>query len=62
MVGGYSAYRVARSLWYWSLNLSSDHALFYDLTSCKLTYKVGIHHIGDFRKLAMFILPLKIFR
>ncbi|VDO29460.1 unnamed protein product [Onchocerca flexuosa] len=45
MIGGYSAYAFARHLWYWSLNLSADHAFFLENPACKLTYKVGTHQV-----------------
>ncbi|VDM11367.1 unnamed protein product [Wuchereria bancrofti] len=56
MVGGYSAYWLARSLWYWSLNLLSDHALFYQLTSCKLTYKVSFLFVPCFEVIGCFLM------
>ncbi|VDO33998.1 Hypothetical 30.5 kDa protein ZK1321.3 in chromosome II, putative [Brugia malayi] len=56
MIGGYSAYRLARSLWYWSLNLLSDHVLFYELTSCKLTYKVSFLFVPCFEVIGCFLM------
>ncbi|EFO26588.1 hypothetical protein LOAG_01892 [Loa loa] len=55
-VGGYSAYRVARNLWYWSLNLSSDHAFFYELKSCELIYKVPFMFVPSFEMVGCFLM------
>ncbi|CAG9534646.1 unnamed protein product [Cercopithifilaria johnstoni] len=62
MIGGYSAYRVARYLWYWSLNLSPDHALFYEFTSCKLTYKVPFMFVPSFEVFGCFLMRHILFR
>uniref|UniRef100_A0A0R3RLW4 Aquaporin n=1 Tax=Elaeophora elaphi TaxID=1147741 RepID=A0A0R3RLW4_9BILA len=62
MVGGYSAYRIARNLWYWSLNLSPDHALFYKLTSCELIYKVPFIFVPSFEVLGCFLMRSILFR
>ncbi|KAL3994273.1 putative integral membrane protein [Acanthocheilonema viteae] len=56
MIGGYSAYRIARNLWYWSLNLSPDHALFYELTSCKFSYKVPFMFVPSFEVFGCFLM------
>uniref|UniRef100_A0A915PW58 Aquaporin n=1 Tax=Setaria digitata TaxID=48799 RepID=A0A915PW58_9BILA len=56
MVGGYSAYRIARNLWYWSLNLSSDHAIFYKSTSCELVYKVPFMFVPAFEVFGCFLM------
>ncbi|MCP9261654.1 putative aquaporin-10 [Dirofilaria immitis] len=56
IVGGYSAYRVARNLWYWSLNLSPDHAFFYENTVCKLTYKIPFMFVPSFEVIGCFLM------
>lgn len=40
-VGGYSAYSIADSLWYYSMHYSSDHASFHRQLPCAISYKVG---------------------
>ena len=39
-IGGYSAFRVARTLWYYSMDLASDHTFFYEQLPCFLSYKI----------------------
>uniref|UniRef100_A0A914RQG2 Aquaporin n=1 Tax=Parascaris equorum TaxID=6256 RepID=A0A914RQG2_PAREQ len=43
-LGGYSAYRVARQLWYWSLNIAADHAINYGNTRCAFAYKSSVRY------------------
>ncbi|KAI6236817.1 Aquaporin [Aphelenchoides besseyi] len=40
-LGGYSAYRIANTLWYYTVNYSADHAHFYRDLPCSIQYKVG---------------------
>ncbi|VDM95569.1 unnamed protein product [Thelazia callipaeda] len=56
IVGGFSAYRVARNLWYWSLNLSTDHAVFYKNTSCEIAYKVPFVFVLSFEVIGCFLM------
>lgn len=39
-LGGFSAFRLANSLWYYSLSYSMDHQQFYENLPCALAYKV----------------------
>ncbi|VDK45961.1 unnamed protein product [Anisakis simplex] len=55
-LGGYSAYRLARQLWYWSLNLATDHASSYATTHCKLMYKVPFSYAFTFEIFACFLI------
>ena len=39
-LGGLSAYRLASSLWYYTVDYSTDHANFYRNLPCSISYKV----------------------
>uniref|UniRef100_A0A915AX83 Aquaporin n=2 Tax=Parascaris univalens TaxID=6257 RepID=A0A915AX83_PARUN len=55
-LGGYSAYRVARQLWYWSLNIAADHAINYGNTRCAFAYKVPFPYVFTFEIFGTFLL------
>ncbi|KHN86094.1 Putative aquaporin-10 [Toxocara canis] len=55
-LGGYSAYRVARRLWYWSLSLAADHAISYETTRCAFAYKVPFVYAFAFEILGSFLM------
>jgi hypothetical protein len=40
-VGGYSAFRIANGLWFYTLDYSSDHAHLYKSLPCAIQYKVS---------------------
>lgn len=39
-IGGYSAFRLSNSLWYYSLNYSIDHHQLFNRLPCAFIYKV----------------------
>ena len=39
-IGGYSAFRLANALWYYSLNYSADHFQLFEHLPCAIVYKV----------------------
>uniref|UniRef100_A0A0M3HRD5 Aquaporin n=1 Tax=Ascaris lumbricoides TaxID=6252 RepID=A0A0M3HRD5_ASCLU len=55
-LGGYSAYRVARQLWYWSLSIAADHAINYESTRCAFAYKVPFPYAFTFEIFGAFLL------
>ncbi|TKR82675.1 hypothetical protein L596_016363 [Steinernema carpocapsae] len=61
-VGGYSAFRIARSLWYYSMSLSSDHELQYAATTCALAYKLPFAGAVAFEIIGCFLMKLIINR
>ncbi|MFH4982183.1 hypothetical protein AB6A40_008892 [Gnathostoma spinigerum] len=60
-VGGYAAFRIARHLWYLSLNLATDHAINYN-ASCAFSYKVSYWIVFSFEILGCFLLRATLVR
>jgi len=59
VIGGYSAFRIARQLWYWSQSLSIDHGRFYHSgEACALAYKVTYVYAALFEVIGCFVLRL----
>ncbi|VDN55393.1 unnamed protein product [Dracunculus medinensis] len=57
LIGAYSAFRIARQLWYWSLDLSVDHILNYETsTFCSFTYKVPFALVLGFEIIACYLM------
>jgi len=61
-VGGYSAYRIANSLWYYTLDYSVDHSVFFKNLPCSIQYKVPFYYVIGFELVACFIIRLLISR
>ncbi|KAL3101253.1 hypothetical protein niasHT_028009 [Heterodera trifolii] len=61
-LGGYSAFRLANSLWYYSQSYSTDHHQFYDSLPCALSYKVPFYYALLFELFGSFLLRFLLHR
>lgn len=55
-IGGSMAFRLANTLWYYSLAYSMDHHAIYDNLPCSITYKVPFHYAICFEVVGSFLL------
>jgi len=61
-IGGYSAFRIANSLWYYTLDYSSDHLWLYRNLPCSINYKVPFLYAFVFEILACFLIRILVSR
>jgi len=61
-LGGYSAFRIANSLWYYTLEYSSDHLWLYRNLPCSITYKVPFIYAFGFEILGCFLIRILVSR
>ncbi|KAI1720582.1 putative aquaporin-10 [Ditylenchus destructor] len=61
-LGGFSAFRLANGLWYYSMNYSADHHAFYERLPCQIMYKVPFSYAFAYEIFACFLLRLIIHR
>lgn len=54
-VGGYSAFRIARQLWYFSLSLANEHAVNYK-AACAFSYKIPFVFVLFFEVIGCFLM------
>ncbi|KAI6213750.1 hypothetical protein M3Y94_00188300 [Aphelenchoides besseyi] len=59
-LGGYSAYRIANTLWYYTVNYSADHAHFYRDLPCSIQYKVPFMYVIAYEVFGCFMIRLLI--
>ncbi|KJH45473.1 hypothetical protein DICVIV_08476 [Dictyocaulus viviparus] len=57
-IGGFSAYRIARSLWWYSLSYSTVHLENFTNVECTLKYKIGFSLVISFELAGCFLLRL----
>ncbi|KAI6228754.1 Aquaporin [Aphelenchoides fujianensis] len=58
--GGYAAWRLASSLWYYTLEWSADHGDFYRELPCSVTYKVPFMYAMIYEVAVCFLIRLLI--
>uniref|UniRef100_A0A914KU78 Aquaporin n=1 Tax=Meloidogyne incognita TaxID=6306 RepID=A0A914KU78_MELIC len=61
-VGGYSAFRLANSLWYYSLSYSIDHLQLFERLPCAINYKVPFNYVFINELFCAFLLRFSIQR
>ncbi|KAF7624761.1 Aquaporin [Meloidogyne graminicola] len=61
-IGGYSAFRFANSLWYYSLSYSVDHHQLFERLPCTISYKVPFNYVFFNEIFCAFILRFAINR
>ncbi|KAI6189701.1 Aquaporin [Aphelenchoides bicaudatus] len=61
-IGGYSAFRLANGIWFYSMDFSSDHAHLYRNLPCAIQYKVPFLYVFLFEIISCFVLRLLVAR
>jgi hypothetical protein len=61
-IGGYSAFRIANGLWYYTLDYSQEHKWLYYSLPCAINYKVPFSYALGFEILGCFLIRMLISR